>query len=42
MIQTNLQISSKDYYLCELTKKIPVQVTIVAVQLPEGLIIVNL
>lgn len=36
MIQTNLQISSKDYYLCELTKKIPVQVTIVAIQLPEG------
>ncbi len=36
MIQTNLQISSKDYYLCELTKKIPVKVTIVTIRLPEG------
>ena len=36
MIQTNLQISSKDYYLCELTKKIPVKVTIVTILLPEG------
>lgn len=36
MIQTYLQISSKDYYLCELTKKIPVKVTIVTIRLPEG------
>lgn len=36
LIQTNLQISSKDYYLCELTKKIPVKVTIVTIRLPEG------
>ncbi|UCG00860.1 MAG: helix-turn-helix domain-containing protein [Candidatus Heimdallarchaeota archaeon] len=36
MIQTNLQISSKDYYLCELTKRIPVKVTIVTIRLPEG------
>ena len=36
MIQTNLQISSKDYYLCELTKNIPVKVTIVTIKLPEG------
>ncbi|MFX1285513.1 MAG: helix-turn-helix domain-containing protein [Promethearchaeota archaeon] len=36
MIQTNLQISSKDYYLCELTRKIPVKVTIVTIRLPEG------
>ena len=36
MIQTYLQISSKDYYLCELTEKIPVKVTIVTIRLPEG------
>lgn len=36
MIQTNLQISSEDYYLCELTDKIPVKVTIVTIRLPEG------
>ena len=36
LIQTNLQISSKDYYLCELTEKIPVKVTIVTIRLPEG------
>ncbi|MFW9906181.1 MAG: helix-turn-helix domain-containing protein [Candidatus Thorarchaeota archaeon] len=36
MIQTNLQISSKDYYLCELTKNIPVKVTIITIRLPEG------
>ncbi len=36
MIQLYLQISSKDYYLCELTKKIPVKVTIVTIKLPEG------
>jgi predicted DNA binding protein len=36
MIRTYLEISSKDYYSCELTKKIPVKVTIVTIQLPEG------
>jgi predicted DNA binding protein len=36
VIYTYLQISSKDYYLCELTKKIPVKITIVTIQLPEG------
>lgn len=36
LIETNLQINSKDYYLCELTKKIPVKVTIVTIRLPEG------
>lgn len=36
MIETNLQISSKDYYSCELTEKIDVKVTIVTIQLPEG------
>ncbi|MFX0206381.1 MAG: helix-turn-helix domain-containing protein [Candidatus Hodarchaeota archaeon] len=36
MIQTTLQISSEDYYLCELTERIPVKVTIVTIRLPEG------
>lgn len=36
MIRTSLQISSKDYYSCVLTKRIPVRVTIVTIQLPEG------
>ncbi len=36
MIQTQIQISSDDYYSCELTKKIPVKVSIVAIRLPEG------
>lgn len=36
MIQTIIQISSNDYYSCELTKKIPVKLTIVTIRLPEG------
>ncbi|NHJ01430.1 MAG: hypothetical protein EAX86_04775 [Candidatus Heimdallarchaeota archaeon] len=36
MIHTKLVIYSKDYYSCELTKKYPVRVTIVSIQLPEG------
>ncbi|UCE13353.1 MAG: helix-turn-helix domain-containing protein [Candidatus Heimdallarchaeota archaeon] len=36
MIETKLQISSKEYYSCKLTKKIDVRVVIVTIQLPEG------
>jgi predicted DNA binding protein len=36
VIQTYLQISSKDYYSCTITKRIPVKVTIVTILLPEG------
>ena len=36
MIISKLQISSENYYSCEITRKIPVRVSIVAIQLPEG------
>ncbi|MCE7742209.1 MAG: hypothetical protein GOP50_07090 [Candidatus Heimdallarchaeota archaeon] len=37
MIRSRIAISSKDYYSCELTKKLPVRVSILAVNGSEGL-----
>ncbi|MHA1199830.1 MAG: helix-turn-helix domain-containing protein [Candidatus Heimdallarchaeaceae archaeon] len=37
MIRSKIAISSKDYYSCELTKKLPVRVTILAINGGEGL-----
>ena len=36
MIQSKIQVSSEDYYSCELTSKIPVRVTIVTINGLEG------
>ncbi|MFX0094412.1 MAG: helix-turn-helix domain-containing protein [Candidatus Hodarchaeota archaeon] len=36
MIQSKLLVSSQDYYSCELTQKIPVRVSIVTINGPEG------
>lgn len=36
MIQSRLNISSKDYYSCEITAKIPVQVTLLTINGLEG------
>ncbi len=37
MIRSKITISSEDYYSCELTKKIPVRVSILAINGAEGL-----
>lgn len=37
MIRSKIAISSEDYYSCELTKKIPVRVSILAINGAEGL-----
>ncbi len=37
MIRSKIAISSKDYYSCELTQKIPVRVSILAINGSEGL-----
>ncbi|MFW9995208.1 MAG: helix-turn-helix domain-containing protein [Candidatus Odinarchaeota archaeon] len=41
MIQCRLLISSEDYYTCQLTREIPVRVTIVTINLPAGFAIIE-
>ena len=36
MIQAILRIASENYYSCELTRKIPVRVLLIAINGPEG------
>lgn len=41
MIEANLQIASENYYSCELTRTIPVRVTLVSINGPEGFGIID-